>query len=222
MLLMRPSTCQFEFKVSWYSGTQTKIDSDLAIANLNGFHIKVFVLYVWVLSIIEIVSWQDQFMKSWLAKCQCSIEGHSSKLTNCQAHHSMVERSSSKRCLHWKKCMNVMNAQAPFDRPFNQFLDWLLVLFAVLLTNATSSHWTPNELKATSIKLHIPVYFNIYRTIPSNLDLNHLMVSTWVTLCPCPILDCERRRLATRSPGRVLIHVSSCYLTKKLSTYMQQ
>ncbi len=44
----------------------------------------------------------------------------------------------------------------------------------------------------------------LYLTIPSNRFLNHLIVSVWLILCEWPILDLHRRRLATRSPGRVL------------------
>lgn len=45
-----------------------------------------------------------------------------------------------------------------------------------------------------------------YRTMPSNRFLNHLIVSVWLILCDAPILDLHRRRLATRSPGRVLLN----------------
>lgn len=43
-----------------------------------------------------------------------------------------------------------------------------------------------------------------YRTMPSKRFLNHLTVSAWLILCEWPILFLQRRRLAMRSPGRVL------------------
>lgn len=50
--------------------------------------------------------------------------------------------------------------------------------------------------------------------MPSNLCLNHLIVSTWLIRCGAPTVDLARRRLAIRSPGRVLslvnIRVQSC------------
>ena len=47
-----------------------------------------------------------------------------------------------------------------------------------------------------------------YRTIPSNRFLNHLTVSSRLILWPAPTWVLHRRRLATRSPGRVLYSVS--------------
>lgn len=44
--------------------------------------------------------------------------------------------------------------------------------------------------------------------MPSNRDLNHLIVSSWVILWPVPIFDLHRRRVATRAPGRVLQCIS--------------
>src|SRR6266480_1654127 len=44
----------------------------------------------------------------------------------------------------------------------------------------------------------------LYLTMPSNRFLNHLIVSSLLTLCCLPIFDLHRRLLATRAPGRVL------------------
>jgi hypothetical protein len=44
-------------------------------------------------------------------------------------------------------------------------------------------------------------------TMPSNLVLNHLTVSSFVTLCCLPILLLHRLLFATRAPGRLLNHV---------------
>ena len=41
--------------------------------------------------------------------------------------------------------------------------------------------------------------------MPSNLVLNHLTVSTLVTLWECPTFDLHRLLLATRAPGLVLV-----------------
>jgi hypothetical protein len=51
--------------------------------------------------------------------------------------------------------------------------------------------------------------FAIYRTIPSNRFLNHLTVSSRLILWEEPTWVLHRRRLATRSPGRVLCLVST-------------
>lgn len=45
---------------------------------------------------------------------------------------------------------------------------------------------------------------DIYRTMPSKRFLNHLTVSFWLILWLTPMGVLQRRRLATRSPGRVL------------------
>ena len=47
----------------------------------------------------------------------------------------------------------------------------------------------------------------LYLTIPSKRFLYHLTVSAWWMRCDAPILVWHRRRLATRSPGRVLSKV---------------
>lgn len=52
-----------------------------------------------------------------------------------------------------------------------------------------------------------------YRTIPSKRFLNHLMVSVWLILWLVPMGFLQRRRLATRSPGRVLFQHWSIVFT---------
>jgi len=51
---------------------------------------------------------------------------------------------------------------------------------------------------------HNPFSMRTYRTMPSNRFLNHLTVSSRLILWPEPTLVLHRRRLATRSPGRVM------------------
>jgi hypothetical protein len=52
---------------------------------------------------------------------------------------------------------------------------------------------------------------SVYLTIPSNLFLNHLMVSDWLIRWEAPMRDWARLRLATRSPGRVLVYQSASH-----------
>lgn len=70
---------------------------------------------------------------------------------------------------------------------------------------------------------------DVYRTIPSNRVLNHLIVSAWVMRWGKPIFDLQRLRVATRSPGRVLIGSTinndptrAITLNIKIYTHMQQ
>jgi hypothetical protein len=64
----------------------------------------------------------------------------------------------------------------------------------------------------------------LYLTMPSNRFLNHLIVSSLLTLCCLPIFDLHRRLLATRAPGRVLdVRLASIYTFELVhSTNMQQ
>ena len=60
----------------------------------------------------------------------------------------------------------------------------------------------------------------IYRTIPSNLFLNHLTVSSRLILWEDPTWVLHRRRLATRSPGRVLYLVNTVSMISLTSFYL--